>query len=307
MFKTLTFNYSAAAWGISLHSFQHTLEYFKDERFTQSKWFILRPKTEEATWRKCRQPAQLAVTHIDAAEKEEEREILEACKTQTRSLDVEKWAWLEIVFGLRRRQRCWQTFPCGSGACELKTHWAQSIITRPRYISATPVAEVAATTAAVAVTAAAVACHWARSACRQESSAATIFFNFPQQSSVDNKLMRVALTKVLLFSLLLLLHLNYARPQRECHSSSFMLAEWYITHTSCAPLCRNSLLDESNGGDGEKSSKGCKFFLHVYSSIYYKYNCSVYVLTNKERRSSQCRNVCAAQLALPWQQIHRFV
>lgn len=191
-------------------------------------------------------------------------EILEACKTQTRSLDVEKWAWLEIVFGLRRRQRCWQTFPCGSGACELKTHWAQSIITRPRYISAAAAAEVAATTAAVAVTAAAVACHWARSACRQESSAATIFFNFPQQSSVDNKLMRVALTKVLLFSLLLL-PLNYARPQRKCHSSSFMLAEWYITHTSCAPLCRNSLLDESNGGDGEKSSKGCKFFLHVYT------------------------------------------
>lgn len=188
--------------------------------------------------------------------REKERGILEACKTQTRSLDVEKWAWLEIVFGLRRRQRCWQTFPCGSGACELKTHWAQSIITRPRYISAAEVA--------VAVTAAAVACHWARSAFRQESSAATIFFNFPQQSSVDNKLMRVALAKVLLFSLLLL-HLNYARPQRKCHSSSFMLAEWYITHTSCAPLCRNSLLDESNGGDGEKSSKGCKFFLHVYT------------------------------------------
>lgn len=241
---------------LSLSSLQQILEYFKDERFTQSKWFILRPKTEEGTWRKCRQPAQLAVTHIDATEKEEEereREILKACKTQTRSLDVEKWAWLEIVFGLRRRQRCWQTFPCGSGACELKTHWAQSIITRPRYISAA--------VAAVAVTAAAVSCHWARSACRQESSAATIFFNFPQQSSVDNKLMRVALTKLLF--LLLLLQLNYARPQRKWHSSSFMLAEWYITHTSCVSSYRNSSLDEPKG---EKLRKeGCNYY---FASIF---------------------------------------
>lgn len=116
--------------------------------------------------------------------------------------------------------------------------------------------------AAVTATAAAVSCHWARSACRQESSAATIFFNFPQQSSVDNKLMRARVTKVLF---LLLLQLNYARPQQKWHSSSFMLAEWYITHTSCAPSYRNSCLDEPKG-DGEKSRKEtCNFY---FASIF---------------------------------------
>lgn len=48
-----------------------------------------------------------------------------------------------------------------------------------------------------------------------------------------------------------------------------MLAEWYITHTSCAPRYRNSCLDESNGGDGEKSRKvASSFCMHILRVVY---------------------------------------